>query len=77
MVVASAKEPHYDSSMEDPMHPEWGKVVEPNVVPKGDDGLLMYNHIHADPVMGEGSGKKGSSQGKGRADDTGYCSPQG
>eukprot|EP00973_Karenia_brevis_P031650 4364666-Karenia_brevis.AAC.1 len=26
MVVASAKEPLYDSSMEDPMHSEWGKV---------------------------------------------------
>eukprot|EP00973_Karenia_brevis_P085335 11843122-Karenia_brevis.AAC.1 len=26
MVVASAKEPLYDSSMEDPKRPEWGKV---------------------------------------------------
>eukprot|EP00973_Karenia_brevis_P052929 7356887-Karenia_brevis.AAC.1 len=48
MVVASAKEPLSDSSMEDPKHPEWGKVVEPIVIPKGDDGLPMYNHRYAD-----------------------------
>eukprot|EP00973_Karenia_brevis_P000596 84222-Karenia_brevis.AAC.1 len=50
MVVASAKEPLYDSAMEDPKHPQRGKVVEPIVIPKGDDGLLMYNHIYADHV---------------------------
>eukprot|EP00973_Karenia_brevis_P072969 10135953-Karenia_brevis.AAC.1 len=50
MVVASTKEPLYASSMEDPKHSEWGKVVEPIVIPKGDDGLPMYNHIYADHV---------------------------
>eukprot|EP00973_Karenia_brevis_P055178 7672655-Karenia_brevis.AAC.1 len=38
LVVASAKEPLYDSSMEDPKHPQWGKVVEPIVIPTGEDG---------------------------------------
>eukprot|EP00973_Karenia_brevis_P004484 613911-Karenia_brevis.AAC.1 len=50
MVVASAKEPAYDSSMEDPKHRQWGKVVEPIVVSKGDKGQPLYNHIYADHV---------------------------
>eukprot|EP00973_Karenia_brevis_P037465 5168343-Karenia_brevis.AAC.1 len=48
MVAASAKEPAYDSSMEDPKHQQWGKVVELIVVPKGDKGQPLYNHIYSD-----------------------------
>eukprot|EP00973_Karenia_brevis_P056059 7797163-Karenia_brevis.AAC.1 len=50
MPVASAKVPEYDSSMEDPVHPKWGKLVEPILAPKGDDGLPMYSHIYSDHV---------------------------
>eukprot|EP00973_Karenia_brevis_P075950 10551812-Karenia_brevis.AAC.1 len=50
MVVASAKEPGYDSSMEDPIHIQWCKVVEPIIVPKGDDGKPRYNHIYPDHI---------------------------
>eukprot|EP00973_Karenia_brevis_P095702 12428704-Karenia_brevis.AAC.1 len=50
MVVAAANEPAYDSSMGDPKHPQWGKVVEPTVVPKGENGQPVWNHIYADYV---------------------------
>eukprot|EP00973_Karenia_brevis_P068319 9503802-Karenia_brevis.AAC.1 len=50
MVAAAAKEPAYDSSMEDLKHPQWGKVVEPIVVPKGENGQPLWNHIYADHV---------------------------
>eukprot|EP00973_Karenia_brevis_P052325 7271204-Karenia_brevis.AAC.1 len=50
MVVAAAREPRYDSSMEGPSHIEWGKVVEPILVPKGDNGWPLYNHIYPDHI---------------------------
>eukprot|EP00973_Karenia_brevis_P079634 11050013-Karenia_brevis.AAC.1 len=50
MVVASAKVPGYDSSMEDPEHIQWGKLVEPIIVPKGEDGKPKYNQIYTDSI---------------------------
>eukprot|EP00973_Karenia_brevis_P063679 8852032-Karenia_brevis.AAC.1 len=48
MVVAAAKEPDYHSAMEDPLHPQWGNVVEPIIVPKGGQGQPLFNHIYFD-----------------------------
>eukprot|EP00973_Karenia_brevis_P003337 460139-Karenia_brevis.AAC.1 len=30
-----------------PIHPRWGKVVEPIIVPKGDQGQPLFNHIYS------------------------------
>eukprot|EP00973_Karenia_brevis_P039593 5467389-Karenia_brevis.AAC.1 len=50
MVVACAKEPEYTSAMEDPLNDMWGKQVEPIIVPKGDQGKQLFNHIYSDHV---------------------------
>eukprot|EP00973_Karenia_brevis_P031626 4361512-Karenia_brevis.AAC.1 len=36
--------------MEDPSHIEWWKVVEPILVPKGDNGWPLYNRIYPDHI---------------------------
>eukprot|EP00973_Karenia_brevis_P026286 3625190-Karenia_brevis.AAC.1 len=50
MVVAAAKDLEYNSAMEDPNHPQWGKVVEPFIVLKGDQGQQLFNHIYTNHV---------------------------
>eukprot|EP00973_Karenia_brevis_P086974 12061098-Karenia_brevis.AAC.1 len=50
MVVACAKVPQNLSDMADPLNEMWGKLVELIVVPKGDQGQPLFNHIYTDHV---------------------------